>query len=280
VELLKRDHRKRRRIFISSLPKSGTHLVTKCLSNVEGLKDGYHFLDRRLSASQGHLTTDPNRAVIIGVDDPRFIKKEVVESILRRIGNNRYISGHIPYTKNMEDILDKYGYRCIAIIRDPRDVVVSHVHFLLRTEDHYLHDYYHSLQDFDKCLMQSIIGYQDATKGLKVSSIVERVKSISAWDESPICYLTRFEDLIGERGGGSAGKQRKEILLIAEHIGISLSNQKVLDIMEKMFGGSHTFRKGQIGDWKEAFKEEHKEACKAIAGDLLIELGYEKNMEW
>ena len=41
-----------------------------------------------------------------------------------------------------------------------------------------------------------------------------------------------------------------------------------------------TFRKGQIGGWREAFTEAHKEAFKATAGDLLVQLGYEADLGW
>ena len=43
---------------------------------------------------------------------------------------------------------------------------------------------------------------------------------------------------------------------------------------------SHTFRKGETGTWKEKFTEIHKTQMKNIAGDLLIELNYEKNKNW
>ena len=46
---------------------------------------------------------------------------------------------------------------------------------------------------------------------------------------------------------------------------------------------SHTFvkgGKGKKGGWKNFFQEEHKQAFKKIAGDLLIELGYETDLNW
>ncbi|MCU0445804.1 MAG: sulfotransferase domain-containing protein [Microscillaceae bacterium] len=40
------------------------------------------------------------------------------------------------------------------------------------------------------------------------------------------------------------------------------------------------YRKGQGGDWKNYFKEEHKALFKEKYGDLLIRLGYEKDNNW
>ena len=45
-------------------------------------------------------------------------------------------------------------------------------------------------------------------------------------------------------------------------------------------GKSHTFRSGKTGGWQQHFTEEHKKLFKDVAGDLLIDLGYEKNNDW
>ena len=50
--------------------------------------------------------------------------------------------------------------------------------------------------------------------------------------------------------------------------------------IELFFGDSVTFHKGQIGAWKTEFTENHKKLFKEIAGQLLIDLGYEKDYNW
>jgi hypothetical protein len=40
------------------------------------------------------------------------------------------------------------------------------------------------------------------------------------------------------------------------------------------------YRKGIAGDWKNVFTERDREIFKEAAGDLLIELGYEKDNAW
>jgi hypothetical protein len=51
-------------------------------------------------------------------------------------------------------------------------------------------------------------------------------------------------------------------------------------VEENIFGVSKTFRKGQIGSWREEFSAEHERAVREIAGPLLVELGYEANPQW
>jgi hypothetical protein len=45
-------------------------------------------------------------------------------------------------------------------------------------------------------------------------------------------------------------------------------------------GGPFVFQEGVAGDWKNAFTEQAKQDFKAVAGDLLIELGYERDNDW
>jgi hypothetical protein len=43
---------------------------------------------------------------------------------------------------------------------------------------------------------------------------------------------------------------------------------------------SSFFRKGVAGDWKTVFNDKDKRDFKVVAGDLLIELGYERDNDW
>ena len=84
----------------------------------------------------------------------------------------------------------------------------------------------------------------------------------------------------GAKGGGSDQEQINEIINIAKHIQVDISPQEAKDIAHQLFGESNTFRSGQIGSWKKHFSETDKIAFKKIAGQLLIDLGYEKDFNW
>jgi hypothetical protein len=43
---------------------------------------------------------------------------------------------------------------------------------------------------------------------------------------------------------------------------------------------SGTFRKGQPGNWREHFTPANKALFKDVAGELLIQLGYERDNNW
>jgi len=272
-----KSKKNRKRVFITSLPKAGTHLLKKSVIELAKLRDRSLFLDNRLGFVKENLAEDPNDSIEVGVDDPRFIKKNIIISHLRSIRNYNLITGHVPYSKPLEEILSELGYICFAIVRDPRDVVISHVNFILKTKDHYLHKYYNNLGGFNKCLMTSICGFSNPVEGLRLRNIAERFSRVAIWQKSAICHFVRFEDLVGERGGGDADIQQKEIVDIASHLGVTKSQRTIKHVSAKIFGGTYTFRKGIIGGWQEKFNYDHKEAFKKVSGDLLIRAGYEKN---
>jgi hypothetical protein len=96
----------------------------------------------------------------------------------------------------------------------------------------------------------------------------------------PYALTVRFEDLVGSNGGGDDAKQLATVKAIAKHASIELSEERAQEIASNLFGNKGTFRKGQIGAWKEEFTAEHKDLFKQYGGELLIKLGYEKDLNW
>ena len=92
--------------------------------------------------------------------------------------------------------------------------------------------------------------------------------------------MVKFEELVGPMGGGSEEAQRDAVARVAEHLEVPLDDRKLRAVQSDLFGSGRTFRKGQAGGWRREFSEEHKRATKEVAGDLLVELGYEKDLRW
>lgn len=163
------------------------------------------------------------------------------------------------------------------IFRDPRDVAVSHVFYVTGMEArHVHHDYYASLPDFDSRLKVSILGRPEAE--VEFPNIASRFEPYLGWLDHPEVMKIRFEDLVNHRAAALNG--------ILDHflarVPLGLPRNKILDSLEAAInpGKSPTFRSGRTGEWKERFTPEHKKTFKAVAGDLLIRLGYEKNTAW
>jgi hypothetical protein len=141
---------------------------------------------------------------------------------------------------------------------------------------HVHHAYYQSLPDFNSRLIVSILGRPDA--GVEFPNIAERFAPYLGWLDQPEVLAIHFEDLIQDRV--------QALTRIMDHflarVPLQASRQLILDSLESAINPtrSPTFRSGKTGEWKKYFTDEHKKIFKDIAGDLLIKLGFETNLDW
>lgn len=153
------------------------------------------------------------------------------------------------------------------IYRDPRDQIISRINYIRSTPSHTLH------QTFKEKSISELIFF--CTEKINVY-----YQCRLGWYNCEHIYSTTFEKLVGSKGGGSDEQQQIEIFNIANHLGIKLSSTQIAELSRNLFGGTGTFNKGQIGNWKNYFNQEHIDYFKKVAGSLLIELGYEKDFNW
>jgi len=163
------------------------------------------------------------------------------------------------------------------IFRDPRDVVVSHVFYVTDMEErHVHHDYYASLPGFDSRLQVSILGRPDIN--VEFPDIAARFEPYLDWLNHPEVLSIHFEDLIHNR--------LETLTRILDHfltrVPLQAPRQLILDSLDASINPtkSPTFRSGKTGEWRRHFTDELKKVFKEVAGDLLIELGYEKDNHW
>jgi hypothetical protein len=171
----------------------------------------------------------------------------------------------------------------VLIIRDPRDIAVSHYHYVTRqARMHQLRAYYNALPDDSARLMTSIQGIPESEwQGrTRLGDIGRRCRVFLEWADHGAC-LVQFERLIGPLGGGTRHAQHSEILRMAAYLGMELDAATVDSIAASVYyRKSSTFRKGIVGDWKNHMTPEHKGAFKRVAGKLLLDLGYETDNDW
>lgn len=251
------------RVFANSVPKSGTNLLTRCLSLFPMLRPAFD-----------HVSMNYNRQE--GTNE--------FEQKAGRIGRGQYTSGHVFRTAANADIVETNDLTMVLIVRDPRDVVTSHFHYVSEKNlGHRLNDHYTSLPDDDARLMASIRGVagEHTDDGDPLESIGEWMDVFLAWDAKPYCTTVRFEDLIGPQGGGDAASQRETVRRIVSHLDVHLSTDEVEAVADDVFStDASTFRKGLIGDWENHFSPEHVDAFEEEAGAWLVEMGYENDHDW
>lgn len=246
-----------------SFPKSGTHLLDQILlgfSNVAPFSKRLHSFYAEYEGESGrkrppeqalHWLDSLNSGDIASAH--LFARAEAVERVC--------IPKFLPY----------------FIFRDPRDVVVSHVFYVTDMETrHVHHEYYQSLPDFNGRLRVSILGRPDA--GVEFPNIAERFAPYLGWLDHDEILPIYFEELINDR---SAALNRIVDHLLSR-VPLKASRKLILEALESSISPkrSPTFRSGKTGEWKKYFTEEYKKVFKEVAGNLLIQLKYEKDNDW
>jgi hypothetical protein len=266
------------RILLNSVAKAGTHLLTRTVALLQ-CEPFPFFLHGALTQQRPMQAEETEDSVLVGVIWPCLVKTEGLTSILGDVPRNQYLKGHLPYSPRTAQILEDLDYKMVIIVRDPRDVALSHINWAL-TRDYLPHQKYYESLSPEERLTQEIGGFAFPPGGPVVLDMRKRYEYILKWRGHPMVYVTSFERLVGPRGGGSAEAQHEEVNNIAAHLGIELTEDHRNAVIENLFGGSVTFKEGKSGGWKQHFNESHKEKIKALMGDLIVELGYEQNNDW
>jgi hypothetical protein len=169
-------------------------------------------------------------------------------------------------------------YRAFFVIRDPRDILVSH-YFSLK----YSHSLFGSVGKH-----REVLNNLSTTKGLlylidQDQYIFDEIKSwVDAYNsgQNTNIILVYFEDLIGS-------KQLEHVQKLFRHCDINLPNDSLEQLLadynfERLSGGrqlgeenhrSH-YRKGTPGDWRNYFNQEIADKFYTITGSLVHDLGY------
>jgi sulfotransferase 6B1 len=263
-------------VLAISMPKCGTHLLTRLVSSLTGCTRSNQAL-RTGNVSEAQQIIDHHRSVA---------SKQ-----------HTFLRGHQCYSSEIETLLTEQGFRVFIMLRDPRDTVVSHAHWV--TNEKHRSDgnrrFYNSLPTLDERLMASICGrpkgWNEGTVSAKDSELLDyhgeredigrRLQRYIPWIESDVVCLLRFENLVGAEGGGCSTVQLEEICKAATHLGIDQGDFDAEAVANGLFDRTvRTFRRGEIGGWAESFNNLHKIAFKAVAGKALITLGYEQDYDW
>jgi sulfotransferase 6B1 len=270
-----------RPLFVNSVPKSGTNLVVSVLSQIDCLRFRRLRLNHRLRWHPLNvLALLPSQRCEVGIGKPTTVALATLRRSFAGIRPGEYAAGHVPYDGRIANLLEECGVRIVQVIRDPRDVVLSQVFHALKRKRHFLHRALVASSDDRERLRLVINGRRRRDGAPEVRGIGDRLDRIAGWLSGPHTLVVRFEDLVGERGGGSAVAQTVAIRRIAVHVGVELSEADVERVGRDAFGIGNTYRRGRIGSWREAFDKELVELFKENAGRQLVELGYEKSHDW
>lgn len=242
------------KVLVNGSPKTGTTWMLKLISSIPGYRE-------------------------VGNFDGEIRRYNTVQA-------GEVVHGHDWFTEELADVLARNQIKVILLVRDPRDQLISRVFHIRRVETHPWHKKLSELS-LDEAIMLCIEG-RDGLPGTR--TMIELTQS---WLNG--CFdqvVVRYEDLLNN--------PQEQFQRVLDHLRVNLPADLLKAIIarnqfERLSGGrkfwkqarkqgqedphSH-FRKGIIGDWKNYLKPQHINRFKQVAGDKLIELGYEANLDW
>ncbi|MFN3307753.1 MAG: sulfotransferase domain-containing protein [Anaerolineales bacterium] len=251
--------------FANSFPKSGTHLLTQILQAFADLGPA---VDSGLPA-----------VVMYEGDVGRLRSEDEIVADLKRFLPGDIGYGHLHHLPSVAQILSSPPFVTYFILRDPRDVAVSHVHYVTEMEPRHAHHAYfaHELTTFEERLAATITGSAHANPPLP--SLADRLAPYLRWLEEPSILTLRYEDFWQERQS-----VLRKVLEHAVRRGFPLRQnmEEALRVLDNSIQPqrSPTFRRGGMWGWREAFTPEHTQLFKEHCAEIVEVLGYEKDENW
>lgn len=243
------------KVLANSIPKSGTNLLERALVYTPGIR----------------------RAPVRTLMDRQHTCSEETVRRLSSIGRGQFKVAHLPSNSRSLELIHELDIKVILIIRDPRDVAISRFKYIHKiATNNPAHDYIASLEN-DHQRLEAVIKGMDGIL-LSTAKLFEQYKG---WFDDFNTLTIKYEDLVGEMGGGSRTSQIQTLKKLTNHLGFNFTDIKLNQVAQKVFSSkSPTFRKGEIGSWNSTFSDYHIGLFKEATGNLLVELGYEKDHNW
>jgi len=277
------------RILVNSLPKSGTHLLTKAVeifgyndyANIQKpnqKKNPVNFDYREVKNALNETSLKAKGAISIGSLSPLYVSPEIFQQWLTPLLSKTYIVGHISYNPSLSPLLTKLNYHHLFIIRDPRAVLPSLLSFILNPQGipkkHFLEADLRQMSQVQRLDFILEGGYAPKAKAT-VKSFAHVYRDMLSWQQEPNCLTIRFEDLVGEQGGGSIKRQKQVIKNIATYLKLPFT-KAIVNKLDTLYNpSSPTFRIGKIDSWKSSMKPEIIERLTTYCDPLRQEAGYE-----
>jgi hypothetical protein len=245
------------------MPKSGSHLINQV---VQGLVQLGPFVNAGFPPVNRDQANEKQPDAVVAAN-------------IKRLQPGDIAYGYLQCREPFVSLLTQKGRASVFVYRDPRDMLVSHVFYAAEMHPgHGMHKYYtETLHSMEERLNAAIEGVEEP--GSELAPILKKYNGYLGWLSIPEVLCLRFEDLILDR---RAALNRLLDYLVGRGFTPHLPREQELDVLEQAITPkkSGTFRKGQPGNWREHFTAANVALFKAQTGDLLVRMGYEKDLDW
>lgn len=262
-------------VFANGIWKSGNNLLMKLCDKIGipvtgfGVASssilGQGFFFRKMIRGFGYS----KRSVSVGLDASVVVSEKWLEKKLTTLSGS-CVGGHSAYSDSLLRLLVRENYKPIQIVRDPRDIIVSFAHWIIKRPDYYAHKAFSNMS-LEERMLNLITGFE--SKDFYHESFATVLDRSFGWITRPENVLViRFEDLVGEHGGGTIESQHRAISDVLKWIGCDVVETN--SIATELFGDTPTFRKGKIGGWEDEFTPAVNDAFSYYISDRATHWGY------
>jgi hypothetical protein len=242
-----------RPFFLTTIPKSGTHLVTKFLALAGLVRE-----DCNAEVMATALVAENTYSK--GAGEPPQVPPE--EAIRRfrlefgELGPGHYAFHHAPFHPDLAAMPTVFVYR------DPRDVAISMANHILRERTGPKRDRLEAISDPQTRVECVIEGWAP------FYPLDWMVEPFRGWLEAPGVLVLRHSDLIGPAGGGSAERQVAAFGRLSQFIGLDAD---IPAICEQVYDRSEPgVGEGRVGQWRDLFTPDLHQAYATVMGDAAV----------
>lgn len=189
--------------------------------------------------------------VVIGLEIPVAVSPRWLREYLH--GASGYVSGHAAFSSHYSAILQSEQYKTIQVVRHPCAVLASWANYIAEP-GYYWRDAQRvfsrmSPQERVRLMLYGGVLNETDTR-FYYRGFREVWKQVQGWVESDDVLTVKYEDLVGSRGGGDDELQKSTICKMMLHVGMDVNDGEIKQIAENLYGGTHTFRQGNIEGWR------------------------------
>lgn len=244
------------KIMVISVPKSGSNLMGELVNLITG-------------------------KIPISHQECFFLATGDIKDSFFELPAKAFMCTHIFYTEKNIAKINSSGFKCLFIKRDPRDTLASYAQYLNKKSGKF---YVNSMAEIVDWLINDIplqkLEWKMFPQYLNTKfTLFDFYNHYSSWVKEPTIFTVKFESLLGDINNNCVSEeQTNEIIKIANYLDINLDSNRAYEIAEQLIESRRNLNSKL--PWENLFSEKNKQDIKANIGQLLIDWGYEKDLNW
>ena len=244
------------RIFILTIPKSGTYLITRILTNLGIVDCGVHIATDHI---QDNRFADE---MVLRLQAWKYIVWIPFDISTRLVDRGQFAFGHIPYYSDGDKLIS--DFKKVFSFRELRDVIISLVRYYDSREQNYAKPERKRLYEQFKAAPMGNEKFK-AWYEMWGKEYAVLIRHMFTWKERSDVFQVKFETLMGDDG------RETQLLLLKELCGfldLSVTDAEI-DKAIKDSVGAHTLTySGKRSSYSEWWNEELE--------DLFIQYGFKE----